>query len=199
MWPETVTSGFLFLASFCCFVVRQIGYSDEQLVDFLQRVAKLDAGALALVSALAIGGGYIFGNVAGRLMTDLFNCGGICCRYMCRQYHRILDDPVQTQKARMMAPDADDRRLVKLLSTRPDLLAETLHNRWRAKYFYRTMLGGIPLLAIGSSPWGLCSGIPRVSCAIWIVGSVLEVAFIVAFITQRSSEISFRRAVKSPA
>lgn len=185
MWPETIVSGFLYLASFIFVVIRLLGLSDNELTGFFSTLPSLNTGLLGVVSALLLGGAYLFGHVAGRLMTDLFN---------------ILGNPWRKRQGRQnIVPDTDDKILVSLLRENPNGLAKTLQDRWIAKYFYRSMFGGVVLVSITSAPWMIFSPSPRVSCASWISGIILATAFFVAFWTQRKSHRSLNNAIHPSA
>jgi hypothetical protein len=185
MWPEMIISGFFYLTAFSFLLIRMLGLNVEQLVALCNGSASLGAGSLGLVSALAIGGAYLFGHLAGRLMTDLFEVVGKPLR--------------QSKNAQRTGTSIEDEKLVQLLRGNPSALAEALHDRWIAKYFYRSMLGGIFLLGIASAPSGICSPNPRVSVAAWVLGGGLEVAFFFAFWMQRKSHSSLLSALSPPA
>ena len=71
MWPETIVSGFFYLAAFTFWVIRLLQPTDKQLFDFVQYFTSNSLG-LGLISAFTLSGAYFFGHIAGRLMTDLW-------------------------------------------------------------------------------------------------------------------------------
>ena len=181
MWPETIVSGFLYLASFLFVLIQLMGLPHSTPTDFYRHLFSASTATIGLISALTLGATYFFGHVAGRLMGDLFEGLG-----------KLLPKKMRGE------PEAkqDDIDFVKIST--PQALFDALQGRWIAKYFYRSTLGGILSLVLASAPWGICSVDPRTSTTAWVLGGGLFIVFSIAFLTQRRSYSSLKRAMAPP-
>jgi len=184
MWPETIVSGFFYLASLIFILVRLLDPTYEQSYNIYCDLKTFNVGFLGIVSALAVGAAYLIGHLIGLLLTDL--------SLVVRRRRDKGRPTIQNSQI-----DASDRRLAGLMSG--DLLASELHGRWVAKYFYRSLLPGIFIFAFASAPWTICSQNLRVALTSWALFIILELGLGRAFIAQRRSHTSLEEAIDARA
>lgn len=193
LWPETIISGFFYLLGFTFVVINLLDVNNEQISHFIKFVLNGNLSLIGILSAAILGGSYLFGSLAGRLMVDIFGLIGPPLLSLWRKTRTKL---MKKHPQGHATPESADIELVQILSGNTQVLAETLQGRYWAKYFYRSMLGGILFLVIASAHWGICSPNPRVSSVVWIIGTILWLMFLIAFFTQRASHSSLFQAMK---
>jgi hypothetical protein len=186
IWPETIISGFFYLAALACVVAWALGLSDRELKRLFESVAGNDFGLIGLVSAAVFGASYVLGSLAGQLMTDLFQFFGDRCLKKGNKVRVWLDHGMRPDPEQAKQPKQEnDLQLARMMSK--DVLVETVQARYSTKYFFRSVIGGIAFLALGSAPWWLCSQSLRVSLTVGGMAFVFWSLFVIAFRSQRAA------------
>lgn len=204
VWPETIISGFFYFTGVIVIIMRLFGLCEEQILRLLKNMPDMNTGILTMLSAGIIGGSYLFGHLAGGLMAGFFDCVG---EYL----EKIKSEPVQSKLKKFFfffiyifkrmfnkvvdSKDQDEaEKLVKIISRNEERLTVELQGRYAAKYFYRSMLGGIPILSFPILSFAIIPfdySINRLwAILIFVIAGVLELLFIIAFFRERKKHTS---------
>jgi hypothetical protein len=138
-------------------VILFVNISKGSLTDIAIGIMKLSPGATALIGTAALGASFMVGLLTNRLLVAL---------------------------SQVLAGPSSEADLVRALDRAPNLEI-ALEDRSAHKALFRSGCCSVPMITIMMLPWAYANATQTVACAIILTGTMLTVAFVIAFVTQR--------------
>jgi hypothetical protein len=177
VWPETIVSGFFYFAAIMLVIFKIFGFSYDDMKNLDGNYFD-NLGIVGILSGAIIGGSYVFGHLFGKLMAVFFD-------FLGKSLRKWINDKPCTED--------EHETQVNMIKNSNEKLVEELGGRYAAKYFYRSMIGGVLSASIALS---IYLDHENVLIKIWSTAVVLVILFVVAFFKERSSHSGLRDAMK---
>ncbi len=165
---ETIIVGFLCLLVFLLFISLQL--TVEELNKVIVVLSSISGGASALLVIIAFMFSFIFGSLSYRIGADIS-----------RLYQKING----SQEPQLFIDKPINERIL-----------QDYYSKWTVKSFYRSIMLLVPFILVQSLmlDYKLSSG--EYFFTIILIGSLIEIVVVIAFITQRIDFLEWHKKLK---